>query len=130
MLLRESSKKAGTTETVALNLKAVTDSAAGEIGVLHEQALLEVAEAVCQGDSAVLKKVRQATVKMLGSQGLIDAIAVAAAFNGITKIANATGLPLDQSTHASTVEMRKETGIDDYSDSFKANKFELTKSFD
>lgn len=55
---------------------------------------------------------------------LVDAIAVASGFNGITKIANATGLPLDKGTEKSTVEMRAETGIDDFAEAAKAAQFD------
>ncbi|MBT3563927.1 MAG: hypothetical protein HN493_08300, partial [Gammaproteobacteria bacterium] len=44
--------------------------------------------------------------------------------NGITKVANGTGLPLDKSTADITGEMRTETGIDEYSEAFKSNKYD------
>jgi len=119
MLLRESGKRANQ----ALNLPVVT-GAQGLLGLDHEAELMAVAEAVYEGDPTALSTMRQATVVALGSQGLVDAISVAAAFNGITKIANATGLPLDATTVTKTGELRKETGIDSYSENHKASLFD------
>jgi hypothetical protein len=120
MLLRESSKKADQ----SLSFNAVTDVAAGDVGVENEASLAAIAEAVCKGDRLQLSKVRQKAQLILGAQGLVDAIGIAAAFNGITKIANGTGLPLDQSNTDTTRQLRAETGIDGYSEQAKALMFD------
>ena len=88
MLLRESARKTDQ----SLNLNAVTNTAAGDVGVENEDALVAIAEAVCQGHRSQLSAVREAAKAILGEQGVIDAIGIAAAFNGITKIANGTGV--------------------------------------
>jgi hypothetical protein len=119
MLLRESGKKSNQ----QLNLNVVT-GAEGEAGVEHERELLAVAEAVVGSDPSVLADMREQVLPVLGAQGLADAITVAAGFNGITKIANATGLPLDLPTVHKTEAMRRETGIDDYSETHKAALFD------
>ena len=54
----------------------------------------------------------------------MDAIGVAAGFNGITKIANATGLPLDAETETNTVGMRQQTRIDEFGDAHKSQIYE------
>ena len=76
-----------------------------------------------EADRSELSKVRQQVEPILGAQGLADAIGVAAAFNGITRIANATGLPLDHATSINTIEMRQMTGIDDYCEQHKVILF-------
>lgn len=96
----------------------------GEVGVEHEKELLLVSEAVYLGDPLALARMREAVQPVLGTQGLVDAVTIAAGFNGITKIANATGLPLDRATADRTEEMRSETGIDDYSETSKAAMFD------
>ncbi len=119
MLLRESGKRADR----ILDLNVVT-GAKGEVGVKHESELLAVSEAVFKGDRQELARIRDLVEPVIGAQALADAIGVASAFNGITKIANATGLPLDDTTVGKTVEMRKETGIDDYTEQHKVALFE------
>ena len=93
------------------------------IAVPEERYLLELADAVFSGDSSLLTRVREAGRKLLGDQALVDAIGVASGFNGITKIANATGLPLDADTETSTVDMRQQTGIDDFGDAHKSELY-------
>jgi hypothetical protein len=104
------------------NLGVVTKAGEGEIGVPHEDILLKIAEAVYSGEERQLASVREEGLGILGPQALVDAIAVASGFNGITKVANATGLPLDETTENSTVNLRQQTKIDDYTD---ANKSEV-----
>ncbi len=96
----------------------------GDVGVPDEDILLQVAEAVYHGDETQLAKVRQLAGEKLGPLKLVDAIAVASAFNGITRVANATGLPLDDHTEQMTVEMRQLTGIDAYSEQVKSGQFD------
>jgi hypothetical protein len=105
------------------NLNAITGGEMSGVGIADETILLKIAEAVFSGDKDELSDVREEGLKVLGAQGLVDAITVAAGFNGITKVANATGLPLDEATESSTVEMRQETKIDEFADSFKADVF-------
>ena len=50
----------------------------------------------------------------MGAQETTDALVVAAAFNGITRVADATGIPLDETTATTTVELRASTGIDSF----------------
>ncbi len=119
MLLRRSGEK----EEKTYDLSLITSAGDGRIGVEHETFLLELAEAVVCGDVDDLAGIRQRGGSVLGEQGLVDAIGVACGFNGITRIANATGLPLDAPTAQATVSLRQETGIDDYSDARKSHLF-------
>jgi hypothetical protein len=116
MLLRRSGENSDET----YNLNPVTRAGEGEIGIPDEAFLLRLAEAVYEGDSGTLAAMRDEGRQRLGAQALVDAIAVACGFNGITKVANATGIPLDEDTENTTVEMRSETNIDDYAESYKA----------
>jgi hypothetical protein len=47
----------------------------------------------------------------MGHQQAVDTLVVAAAFNGITRVADATGIPLDENTAATTVDMRAGVGL-------------------
>jgi hypothetical protein len=121
MLLRRSGEK----ENQKYNLNQITgedevEAGPSHVGVPEEAFLLELAETVFYGDSQALVRMREKGRAVLGDQGLVDAIGVAAGFNGITKIANATGLPLDADTETSTVDMRQQTRIDEFGDAHKS----------
>ncbi|MGK0225151.1 MAG: hypothetical protein ACI9ON_004411 [Limisphaerales bacterium] len=116
MLLRRSGEKTDQ----AFHLEAITEADDESIGVQDEATLLEIVDAVFYADPVQLEKARERGLAVLGAVALVDAIGVAAAFNGITKIANATGIPLDESTEAQTVEMRQKTSIDEFSETHKS----------
>jgi hypothetical protein len=115
MLLRRSGAR---TET-SFNLGKLTDTSKLAIGITAESTLLALAEAVIAGSQSAIQITRKRAIDELGEKTTVEAIAVIAGFNGITKIANGTGLPLDPETHNSTEKMRAETAIDDYSESSK-----------
>ena len=120
MLLRAS----GDRNNESYNLDSVTSEDIADAGVNNGAFLMELAAAVYAQDADVLADIRTRGVKLLGERGLADAMGIASGFNGITKVANGTGLPLDKSTADITGEMRTETGIDEYSEAFKSNKYD------
>lgn len=126
MLLRRSGEKSNR-EFHLEGITALGDQTAGDgtgptnsVGVENEQILLEIADAVYTSEPSQLKEARRKGAGLLGEQALVDAIGVAAGFNGITKIANATGIPLDESTESQTIDMREMTQIDDYAEASKS----------
>ncbi len=87
MLLRESGEQQ--------NLNSALDSITAEaknLGVENETVLLKLAEAVYKSNPEQMTRCRDEAIAIIGARATVDAIGVAAAFNGITKIANATGL--------------------------------------
>ncbi len=116
MLLRGSGERNGET----YDLRGVTSTDDTTIGVPNESFLLRLTGAMVARDANALPTLRAEGRALLGDQALCDAIAVAAAFNGITKVANATGIPLDANVEQTTVAMRATTGIDAYAESHKA----------
>ena len=54
-----------------------------------------------------------------------DALVVAAAFNGFTRVADATGVPLDPHTAEKTVEMRKQADIHRFRYTEKSTRYDL-----
>lgn len=115
MLLRRS----GTRTETSFNLGKLTDTSELAIGITAESTLLALVEAVLAGSQSAVQIACKHAMSDLGEKATVEAIAVIAGFNGITKIANGTGLPLDPETHISTQKMRAETLIDDYSESSK-----------
>ena len=84
-----------------------------------------MSDAAIYGDWAKLKVLRAQAAKTLGAQQMTDALVVAAAFNGITRVADATGIPLDPHTAATTQQMREQTGIQRFSYLEKSARYDL-----
>ena len=82
----------------------------GEIAAGNE--LLAFAEAIIAGDDDDLAAARKAVHIHLGGEGLADAAAIVAGFNGIDRVADATGIPLDTAMAEHTTDLRAELGID------------------
>ena len=66
----------------------------------------------CFGDGDDLAAVRDEVTTRLGADHLIDAAAVVANFHMMTRIADATGTPLDPGTAGMSVELRNDLGLD------------------
>lgn len=115
MLLRRS----GEINEESYNLSGVTGDDA--VGVEQEDLLVAIAEAVFTGDRDDLAHICAEALPRIGAEQLVDAIGIASGFNGITKVANATGIPLDARTEEVTGDMRQQTGIDDYSENHKSS---------
>ena len=94
-------------------------AAAGDTGVEHV-ILIELAEAMLDTDDARLETARLAVAERMGAAALVDSVAVAALFNGIDRIADATGAPLEQTKADATVELRSEIGINAFGDQKEA----------
>ncbi len=66
----------------------------------------------CFGDGDDLAAVRDEVTTRLGADHLIDAAAVVANFHMMTRIADATGTPLDPGAAGMSVELRNDLGLD------------------
>ena len=84
-----------------------------------------MSDAAIHGDWAKLKVLKAQAAKTLGPQQMTDVLVVAAAFNGITRVADATGIPLDPHTAATTQQMREQTGIQRFSYLEKSARYDL-----
>lgn len=89
--------------------------------------LRQLTEAAITGTPSAadgLAELRNQAAQQMGEQQMVDALTVAAAFNGITKVADATGIPLDDSTAQRTAQMRQTTGINDYDYAVKSARWD------
>ena len=109
MLLRAS----GQQENRDYNLSAVTRNR-GDGGVPHGSVIRRLVEAAIGGQWETLEALRGQGAQEMGEQRTVDVLTVAAGFNGITRVADATGIPLDAPIAAATEELRRETGIDGF----------------
>ena len=119
MLLRASGEQTQT----HYDLLSVTDGNR-DPGVTHGAHLRALTEVTIQGDWLNLGPTRARAEAAMGVQQVVDALVVAAAFNGITRVADATGVPLDDNTAATTEELRTATGIDRFAYAEKTARYD------
>ncbi len=77
------------------DLGAVTQQVESDGGVLHGDYLLELTEAVVRWRPADVESLRARGVELLSEAGFVRAIGVASGFDGINRVADAIGIPLD-----------------------------------
>ena len=106
MLLRGSGQHAGEIYDDRFAVDAETDS-----GVPHARLLLDFAEA-CVAVSAELAARRDAVRETLGDAALVDAAATIACFQAVVKIADATGIPLEDTKAEISADFRADLGLD------------------
>jgi len=90
------------------------DAAAAQSGIAHAEALLGFADGAVLGDEATLAAARQRLLDELGPEALVDAAAVVGNFERMTRIADATGIPLDAPVTAMTQDIRRGLGLDEF----------------
>ena len=85
-------------------------------GIAHGAELLAFTEAVLGDDESVLAATRRALRAVLGDDGLADTAATLGSYNSIVKVADATGIPLDEETATLTADLCAELGLADGKD--------------
>ena len=83
-----------------------------DVGVDQAAELLAFADAAVRGPG--LDAARAALVAALGEAAMVDAAAVIAVFDGITRIADATGIPLEEYKAKDSADWRGPLGIDGF----------------
>jgi hypothetical protein len=66
------------------------------------------------GDGEALRAARERVCDELGAEALVDAAAVIGNFERMVRIADGTGIPLDEPVAMVSADMREELGIDAY----------------
>ncbi len=77
-------------------------------GVENGYLLLAFADAIVGDDAAVLADAREAVVATLGPKAMVDAAGVASNFERMVRIADSTGIQLDDRMAALSKEVREE----------------------
>jgi hypothetical protein len=106
--LRASGQKSGND----YDLAAAIGQADGDGGVPGGQFLRDFAEAIIAGDDGQVSRTREACRATFGDAGMVDAAAIAAQFDAIDRVADATGMYLDDTALDDTAEVRATLGID------------------
>ncbi|PON19064.1 hypothetical protein C2W62_04725 [Candidatus Entotheonella serta] len=109
MLLRGSSEHTGDT----YDFRSINGEAIESCGIPYAGRLIRFVEAVLD-PSADVAPIRQDVANTLGAPALVDSAAVIAIFNAVVRIADATGISLEDYKVDSTAHLRAELGIDDF----------------
>jgi hypothetical protein len=83
-------------------------------GVALSQELLAYADASLAENAGALAAARSRLVAVAGVEAMIDAAAVIAGFDGITRIADATGIPLEPPKAEQTADLRATLRLDQF----------------
>ena len=85
-----------------------------DIGVDGGHALVDFADAVVTGTQTDINHARTRVEAELGRQAAVDAAAVIANFQRMVRIADSTGIPLDEPVLMMSQTIRKDLGINEY----------------
>jgi hypothetical protein len=110
MLLRASSDHSG----ADVDLNAVIGTVDGDGGIANGAVLTRFAEEAVGQNKAALSAARSEVLAALGPAGLVDAAAIIATFNAIDRVADSTGIPIDEARLAPTADFRDQLGINDF----------------
>lgn len=80
-------------------------------GVAHGSELVQFVDAALRGEPSELAAARKAVLNALGAAAFVDVCATVASFNAVVKIADGTGIPLEEAKAERTRELRAELGI-------------------
>ena len=81
-------------------------------GLPHGALMNDFVEAICARDTDRTARARAAIVETLGEAAMVDAAAMIAAFNAYPRMADATGIPLEDAKAAATATMRQELDLE------------------
>jgi hypothetical protein len=84
----------------------------GFVGVAAGNDLIAFADAAVRRDEDVILRSRESITHALGMAAMLDAAAVIGGFDGITRIADATGIPLEPEKANTTADFRTALAID------------------
>jgi hypothetical protein len=97
-----------------IDVEAVLDrTRVGDVGIDGSALLLRFVDAVL-GDDPTVDDARRAVRDRFGDEGLWEACATIAAFCGLVRVADGTGIPLDDGLHVASADLRAAHGIDHF----------------
>ena len=112
MALRASDQE----QDASYELGAITTERGDDGGVPHGAFLLELTEAVVMRRPADVEALRERGVELFGEAGFVRAIGVASGFDGINRVADAIGIPLDDRFSSLEQAFWDDTKINEYSE--------------
>ncbi len=94
-----------------VDLGAVNGPIADDGGVAHGAKLVSFTDAVMGDDDTLLDRERAALRAVLDDAAFVDTCATVGAFNVVDRVADATGIPLDDNLAKMSAEVRDELGL-------------------
>ena len=94
-----------------VNLDAVNGAAVSDSVVAHEDLLVAFTDAAMGADDALLADKRAELKNALSPAAFVDACATIGAFNVVDRIADATGIPLDEGFAELSENVRSELDL-------------------
>lgn len=110
-MLRESSRAKG--ENYDLTLLTGT---AGDGNIPHGALLVDYTDAVVRYDEKQAAKLRARIRDEMTDAALVDSAAIVAAFSGFDRIADSTGIPLEDAKAEGSADFRAELGINSFAE--------------
>jgi len=111
VVLRASGQKDGE----EFDLNNVIGTGDGDVGVAHGNLLVKFSDAVFADDAAAMDRYRATLIEELGEEALIDAAGTVASFNAVVRVADGTGIPLDEFKQDPAREIMNELDLEDFS---------------
>jgi hypothetical protein len=110
-LLRESSKASGETYDLTVLTGGSRDG-----NIPYGALLVAFADAALGRDDARLAAVRSDIRAAMGDAALVDAAAIVATFNAIDRVADSTGIPIEDAKAEATADFRAALGINAFAE--------------
>jgi hypothetical protein len=101
----------GQTQGTEIDLSQVNGATGQDGGVSHASRLVAFTDAAMGGDEEALRRERAALREVVGDEAFVDICATIGAFNVVDRIADATGIPLDDMMLAMSAEVRAELDL-------------------
>lgn len=109
-MLRASSQVEGN----PANLASLVEGAITESDVACGNSLLHFAEVALSDDKEVIELARNTVTEEMGEAAMIDAAGIIANFQRMVRIADGTGIPLDEPVVMMTQDLRSNLGLNEY----------------
>jgi hypothetical protein len=89
-------------------------------GVAHSDVLIAFADAIVAADQHALQHTRHSVREAMGAEAVVDAAGVASNFERMVRIADATGIDLDERMAKASQEVREALDLEQFR-AFKAS---------
>jgi hypothetical protein len=96
------------------DLTAIVDNDAGTGGIEHGELLNEFVDAMLLGDEQDAARMRKTLRDTLGDAAFVDTCSTVASFNAVVKIADGSGIPLEEAKAETSKQLREDLGINGF----------------
>jgi len=122
-MLRASSEASGE----SVDLKQAINGDGSNSGIEGDSVLNQFAQAALGDDELAIECARHRVSETLGDAAMVDAAAVIANFQRMVRIADGTGIPLDEPVLMTSQSIRSELGIDAFQGAINSKDLPFVK---